>query len=62
MARTPHTERPSESTQAKIWIETELLEWLDNEAETQDRSRAWLINDALRKRKNDLERRRKTNR
>lgn len=59
MARTPHTSPDADSTQAKVWIRNDLLEWLDAEAESQDRSRAWLINAALEARKKRLESRRK---
>lgn len=48
----------AESTQVKLWIRDELLQWIDNEAISQDRSRAWMINHALRDRMNRVERNR----
>lgn len=45
--------------QTAVWLETELVEWLDQEAINRERSRAWLINEAVRVRKQQLERRRK---
>ena len=59
-AHTPHTPKPEAATkQTAIWVETELLDWIDAEALRRDRSRAYIINEALRKRRSDLERRRK---
>jgi len=58
--RTPHTSRPDNSTQTKVWIDNDLLSWLDAEAIRQDRSRAYLINQALEQRRKILEARRKS--
>lgn len=59
MSKTPFTPIAEDSTQVKIWIQNDLLEWLDSEAIKDERSRAFLINQALHYRRNELERRRK---
>lgn len=46
--RTPHISRPNDSTQAKVWIDDDVLSRLDLEAVNKERSRSWLIDRALR--------------
>ncbi len=47
---------PDNATQVKLWIRSDVLDWIDNEALMQARSRAWIINHALRDRMNRVER------
>ena len=47
MARTPHTKPALDSIQVKIWIDPELLEFVDEYREHHDRSRSYVINAAL---------------
>lgn len=52
-------EKPTGAINVKFWAEPDLLAWLDNEAERRDRSRGYLLNEAIRKRRQILERGRK---
>lgn len=47
LARTPHTDKPQSAVKVGVWIEPEELEFLDSEAKRRDRSRAYLINEAV---------------
>lgn len=47
---------PANGLQVKLWIREDVLEWIDQEASMQGRSRAWIINYALRDRMNRVER------
>lgn len=60
--RTPHTPRPENATACKVWIQNDLLEWIDNEAEKRERSRAFMVNEACRQRMDRLEKQRKPRR
>jgi len=40
------------------WSDRELLEWIDAEAESRDRSRSWLVEDICRMYRKQLEARR----
>lgn len=51
--------KPEGTIQVGIWMDPELVEWLDREASARDRSRAYLVNEAVRRRMQQLERRRK---
>lgn len=62
MARTPHTDKPAEALKVQLWIDAELVEWIDNEATRRDRSRAYLVNEAVRQRMQRIERQRKPRR
>lgn len=44
---------------AKFHVDVELLAWLDGECITRERSRSFIVNEMLRLRKTQLERRRK---
>lgn len=45
---------PKESTQTKIWIHNDLLEFVDAIAERDERSRAFVVNQALSAWRNKL--------
>lgn len=47
---------PDNATQVKVWIREDVLTWIDQEAVMQGRSRAWIINHALRDRMTRVER------
>jgi len=58
--RTPSEQLPSEAVQIKFHCPSGLLEWLESESEVRDRSKAYLIIEALEDRRKRLLRRRKT--
>lgn len=47
MSKTPHSPVPDDTTQAKVWIKNELLAFVDQIAERDERSRAFVVNQAL---------------
>lgn len=44
-----HTPDRENSTDIKVWIQDDLLAWIDEQADKQERSRAYMINRALRR-------------
>ena len=52
--------KPEGAIQVQIWMEPDLVAWLDLEAVKRDRSRAYLVNEAVRRRMGTLESRRKS--
>jgi len=46
---------PEDTTQVKVWIDPELLEWIDQFAEEHQRSRAYVINQGMRRWRNRVE-------
>jgi len=47
MNKTPHTATPDDSTQTKIWIRDDLLAFVDEIAARDQRSRAFVVNQAI---------------
>lgn len=50
-----HTAGPDNGIQVKVWIRKELIEWVDGEAERRERSRGFLINEAIGQRMQRIE-------
>lgn len=48
MTNTPHTPRPDNTTQAKLWLDNDVLAFVDEYATTYERSRSYVISKALK--------------
>jgi len=55
MATIKFTPDRENSTLANVWIQKELLDWIDHEAESNERSRAFMINLALHRYRHKIE-------
>lgn len=49
------TEKPVQAAQVGIWIEADLMQFVDEYAKSHDRSRAWVINNGLRRWRKTIE-------
>ena len=56
---TPRTPQPENTEQTRVWIEAELLAWVDAMAERDKRSRSYIINQGMNQWRKKIEDQRK---